>query len=104
MKIVFQEALTVKNPKILSLVPRSLYCSSNPLLILDLLTLVLSYSLKICRFPLPSHHTVHPFCDRLIYPTYPYHVFINPILFIILPQNGYGTNIEEVRGTCILDS
>ena len=37
MKIVFQETLTVKHPKILSLVPRSLYCSSNPLLILNLL-------------------------------------------------------------------
>ena len=69
MKIEFQDALTIKHPKILSLVPRSLCCFLDPLLILDLSTPTLSCYLKICRFPLHSHHTVHPFCGRLMYST-----------------------------------
>jgi len=44
IKIEFQQALTVKRPKILSLVPRSLCRFPNPLLILDLSTPALSYS------------------------------------------------------------
>jgi len=45
MKIVFREALTVKHPKTpsLPLVPQSLRCFLNPLLILDLSSTLLFF-------------------------------------------------------------
>jgi len=67
MKIEFREAPTVKQPKTLQLVPRSLHCFPNPLLILDLSTPALSRSFRKLRqissflALYPERGTVNPY-------------------------------------------
>jgi len=70
IKIEFREALTVKHPKTLPLVPWFLRVFQTLCWFsISRLLHSLALSEKVGRFPLSSHHTAHPFCGRWIYST-----------------------------------